>query len=235
MNCEINSMIDSFIHYPVIEKLFSFEINFSCSLLCLGWQGDCNDETSDKGQLVSSAIESKYTSLSFSHNSAKDPGPKFYGCSMEKEGTNSIEIEGIKQCAVQQSPILSWPEDDVCCEQEDSSLGNYSYRKSSTIRLDDKNLSLERRLRYSRIESWPQVKRRKIEHQQAHGFATSQRFRVTKPPTFQRDLDITFPKTMEIDIDIGVDKTTDDGICLEVNTDLMEGIQSSTISQHGEV
>lgn len=178
--------------------------------------------------MVSSAPEIK-------DSSAKDLGPKLNGSSMEKKGTNPIAIEGIEQCAAQQSPILSWPEDDVCCEQEDSSLGNYSFRKSSTIRSDDKNLSLERRLRYSRIESWPQIKRRKIEHQQAHGFATSQRFRVTKPLTFQRDLDITFPKTMEIDVDNGVDKTTDDGICLELNTGLMEGIQSSIISHHGEV
>lgn len=189
--------------------------------------------------MVSSAPENKYSRLSFDRDAAKDPGAKSYDCSIEKERTNPIEIEGLKQCLAQHSQVLSWPEDDVCREHEDSSLVNNSFRKSSTIRLDGENLSLERRLRYPRIESWPQVKRRKIEHQQADGFATFQRFRVTKPRTFQRDLDITFPKTMEVDIDTSVvehvDKTTDDTICSEVNTDLMEGILSSKSSQHGEV
>lgn len=173
--------------------------------------------------MVASAPESKNSRLSFGQNSAKDPAAKSSGCSIKKAGTNPIAINEIEQYPARQSQLLSLPESEVCGEHGDSSLGNNSLG----------------RFRHSKIESWPQVKRRKIEHHQAHGFATSQSFRVTKPHNFQRDPDITYPKNMEIDIDTGlvvhVEKCTDDGIYSEVNINLMEGIQSAISSQHGEV
>ncbi|XP_057765462.1 uncharacterized protein LOC130986167 isoform X2 [Salvia miltiorrhiza] len=197
-------------------------------------QGNLNDEASNKGELVSSAPESKNSRLSYAQHSAKDPAAKSDDCSIKKARTNSIAVKEIKQYPAQQSQILSWPESEVCSNHGDSSLGKTSLGKSSMIRLDDKNSSLERRLRHAKIESWPQVKRRKVEHQQAHGFATSKCFRVTKPRAFQRD-----QETMEIDIDSGlvvhVEKSTNDGICSEVHTNLMEEIQSAISSQHGEV
>lgn len=188
---------------------------------------------------MSSAPESNNSMLSYGQNSAKDPAAKSNDCSIKKSGINSIVINEIKQYPAQQSQILLWPESEVCSRHGESSRGNNFLGRPSTIRLDNKNSSLERRLRNVRIESWPQVKRRKIEPQQAHCFASSQSFRVTKPHTFQRDPDITSPKTMEIDIDTGLmvhaETSTDDGICSEVNTNLMEGIQSTILSQHGEV
>ncbi|KAL1556173.1 hypothetical protein AAHA92_11828 [Salvia divinorum] len=202
-------------------------------------QGNFNDEVSDKSQLVFSVPEIKNSRLSHVQESDKDPAAKSNACLVKKEWTNPIAIVEIKQYPAHQSQILSWPESGVSSKHGDSSLGITSLRRPSVIRLDDKNSSLERRLRHVRTESWPQIKRRKIEHQRDHGFATSKSFRVTKPHTFQWDPDIAYQKTMEIDIDsallVHVEKSMDDGLCLEVKANPMEEIQSAMLSQHGEV
>lgn len=206
-----------------------FEVNFTWS------QGNFNDEASDKNQLVFSVPESKNSRLSHVQESEKDPAAKSNACLIKKAGTNPIAVDEIKQYPAHQT----CPESGVSSKHGDSSLGITSLGRPSMIRLDDKNLSFERRLRHVRTESWPQIKRRKIEHQEDCGFATSKSFRVKKPPTFQWDSDIAYLKTMEIEIDSGlvvhVEKSKDDGLCLEVNANPMEEIQPAMLSQHGEV
>ncbi|KAH6822742.1 inner centromere protein [Perilla frutescens var. hirtella] len=201
-------------------------------------QGEFSDEGRDKGQLVPSVSESKNLRLSYDHNSADDPEAKSYDCSIKKVGTNPIAINETKQNLAHQSPMLSWPDGEVCREHGDSSLENNHSGRLGTVWLHGKNSSLERRFTHMRIESWPQVKRRKVEHQQAH-FTTSQSFRMTKPHSFKKDPGNTYPKTMEIDADTELvdhaNKIMDDEICSEVNTNQIEGIQSAILSQHGEV
>ncbi|XP_047982643.1 uncharacterized protein LOC125223510 [Salvia hispanica] len=202
-------------------------------------QGNFDDEACDKSQLVFSVPESKNSRLSQVQESEKDQAAKSNACLIKKAGTNPIAIDDMKQYPAHQSQILSWPESGVSSKHGDSSLGITSLGRPSMIRLDDKNLSFERRLRHVRTESWPQIKRRKIEHQQDRGCATSKSFRVTKPHTFQWDPDIAYQKTMEIEIDSGLvvngEKSTDDGLCLEAKANSMEEIQPAMLSHHGEV
>ncbi|XP_042007784.1 uncharacterized protein LOC121756336 [Salvia splendens] len=198
-------------------------------------QGNFNDEASDKSQLVLSVPESKNSRLSHVQESEKDPAANSSACLIKKAGTNPIAVDEIKQYPAHQT----CPESGVSSKHGDSSLGITSLGRPSMIRLDDKNSSFERRLRHVRTESWPQIKRRKIEHQQDRGFATSKSFRVKKPHTFQWDPDIAYQKTMEIEIDSGlvvhVEKSKDDGLCLEVNANPMEEIQPVMLSQQEEV
>ncbi|KAG6405251.1 hypothetical protein SASPL_132838 [Salvia splendens] len=202
-------------------------------------QGNFDDEACDKSQLVFSVPESKNSRLSQVQESEKDPAAKSNACLIKKAGTNPIAIDDMKQYPAHQSQILSWPESGVSSKHGDSSLGITSLGRHSMIRLDDKKLSFERRLRHVRTESWPQIKRRKIEHLQDRGCATSKSFRVTKPHTFQWDPDIAYQKTMEIEIDSGLvvhgEKSTDDGLCLEAKANPMEEIQPAMLSHHGEV
>lgn len=190
--------------------------------------------------MVSIVPERKNSRLSYVYSSADDDSVvQSYGCSIKKAGKNPIAINEIKQYTAQQSQMLPEPVGDVFNEHGDSSLGSKSFERPSTVRLQGKNSSLARIFTHARTESWPQAKRRKIELQQTHSFTASQCFRVAKPHSFQRDPGNMYLKTMEVDVDTGlmehVNLSMDDGICSEVKTDRVEVIQSSILSQHGEV
>ncbi|KAL6570893.1 hypothetical protein OROGR_000443 [Orobanche gracilis] len=91
---------------------------------------------------------------------------------------------------------------------------------------------------YASMESWPQLKRRKIEHQQTHSLTTSPSFRVRNPHSPQRGPARTYPKNMEINTVVDtfhVDKHTDIQIPPEIISDLVETYESTFSCQNGEV
>ncbi|KAI3456809.1 hypothetical protein Pfo_013472 [Paulownia fortunei] len=206
-------------------------------------KGDWSGEGTDKGQLVSSAPESENLRLSYCHNSAKEPRVESCDSLIEKvEMINPIRlVDKTKQFPAQQSQILSCLEGEVCSQHGDSPLGDYGLVKHSTVRSHGENSSLERRFRHASMESWPQLKRRKIEHQQTHSFTTSPSFRLRKPHSIQRGPASTYLKNMEINVDtvlmetFHVNKSTDIEIRQEMNSNLMEGIESTVLSQNGEL
>lgn len=189
---------------------------------------------------MSSAPESKNSRLSHCHSSAKEARAESYDCLIKNvEMTNPIAIDEMKLFPAQQSQILSCLEGEVCSQHGDSSLGDNALGTHSTVKSRDENSSLERRFRHASMESWPQLKRRKIEHQRTHSFTTSPSFWGTKPHSIQRGPASTYLKTMELNVDNAfmehVNKSADVEICPETNYNLKEGIESTFLSQHGEV
>ncbi|KAL6529433.1 hypothetical protein OROGR_015056 [Orobanche gracilis] len=92
---------------------------------------------------------------------------------------------------------------------------------------------------YTDMESWPQPKRRKIEHQQTHSLTTSPSFRVRNPHSPERGPARIYLKNMEINavvdtfhVDI---KHTDIQIPPEIISNLVEGYESTFSCQNGEV
>ncbi|KAL6536729.1 hypothetical protein OROMI_026310 [Orobanche minor] len=90
---------------------------------------------------------------------------------------------------------------------------------------------------YADMESWPQLKRRKIEPQQTHSLTTLPSFRVRNPHSPERGPAI-YLKNMEINAVVDtfhVDKHTDIQIPPDIISNLVEGYGSIFSCQNGEV
>lgn len=214
-------------NFPVVK------IDFSWSMICLVQQGNLNCEGKDMVQLVSSAPQSENLSPSHCHNSAEQP---IKGSSEKAEMTIPIcvVLDNLKPFPTQQSQILSLNE-RVSPRRVEGLVTR------SAVRSHGENLSLEKSFRQGSMESWPQLKRRKIEHQQTHSFTTSPIFRVRKPNSNGRGPANMYLKNIEISTDtvsldtFHVNESTDTLMHQEMNSNLIEGIASSFLSQNGEV
>ncbi|KAK6149413.1 hypothetical protein DH2020_016938 [Rehmannia glutinosa] len=205
-------------------------------------EGDWSGEGKDKSQLVSSAPESENLRPLNSCNLAKEPREELCDSLIGNvDMLNQIcgVLDKMKQFPAQQSEILSCLEGEVCSQHGDSPLRDYGSVTYGTVWSHGENSSLERRFRHASMDSWPQLKRRKIENQQSHSFTTSPSFRVRKPHSIQRAPASTYLKNMETNVDTVMDtfhvnKSTDIEPS-EMNSNLAEGIESTFLSQNGEV
>nr|AMP82904.1 TCM_029457 [Catalpa bungei] len=208
-------------------------------------EGNRSVEGKDKGQLMSNAPENDNLRHSPCYNSTEEPSAESHGCLIEKVGmTNPIcvSLDNTKQFPAQESQILSHVEGEAHSQHADSSLGDNELVTCGTARSPrGEKLLLERRFRHASMESWPQLKRRKIEHQQSHSFTTSPRFRVRMPHSILKYPANSYLKNMEINVDtvlvdsFDVNMTSNVEILQEMDSDLTEGIESTFLSQNGEL
>ncbi|KAL7088096.1 hypothetical protein ACP275_13G108300 [Erythranthe tilingii] len=125
-------------------------------------------------------------------------------------------------------------------ESENSRPSN-CHNSATQPRAESCGCSNENSVRQTNMGSWPQPKRRKIEHQQTHSFTTSPSFRVRKPRSNQRDPASAYLENIEINTEnalmdtFHVYKNVNTEIHQEMNSNLREGIESAILSQNGEV
>ncbi|KAG8386018.1 hypothetical protein BUALT_Bualt03G0105400 [Buddleja alternifolia] len=207
-------------------------------------EGDWICEGKDKNQLMSNAPEIKNTRLSHCLNSVNEPRPELGDCLIEKvemSNPTDFDLDRIQQLPAQESQILSCLEGEISGQHSDSPLAHNGFVTCSTLRSQHaENSSLERRSRIIGMESWPQLKRRKIEHEQFHSFTASPSFRTKEPHSSQKGPGYTYLENMKINAEtvlmdtFGVNKSTDMEIGQEMYSNLTEGIESPFSAQNGQ-
>ncbi|XP_011095547.1 uncharacterized protein LOC105174968 isoform X2 [Sesamum indicum] len=208
-------------------------------------EGNLSAEGKDKSPWMANAPEMENLRPSVCPNSVKEPRAESDACSIEKvqmSNPSCVVLDNRKQLPAQESQILSCREGEVSGQHADSPGVDNGFVACSTIRSPHhENLSLERRFRHASMESWPQPKRRKIETQQTHSFTTSVSLRVRRPDSNQRGPSNKYLANIGINIDtvlmdtFDVNTITDTEICPEMDPNLTEGIESTSLSQNGEV
>ncbi|KAL0362929.1 UNVERIFIED_CONTAM: putative L-type lectin-domain containing receptor kinase S.7 [Sesamum calycinum] len=166
-------------------------------------------------------------------------------CSIEKvqmSNPSCVVLDERKQLPAQESQILSCPEGAVSDQHANSPGADNGFISCSTIRSPRReNSSPERRFRHASMESWPQPKRRKIEHQETHSFTTSPSLRVRRPFSNQRGPSNKYITNIGINVDtvlmdtFDLNTITDTEICLDVDSNLTGGIESTFLPQNQEV
>ncbi|GFP99894.1 hypothetical protein PHJA_002133500 [Phtheirospermum japonicum] len=171
------------------------------------------------------------------YNSAKEPRAESCDTMIGNLGMlNQIcgVLDKMKQFHAQQSQVSSCLEGGVCSQHRDSPLRDNVFVTYGTVYPDDECSSPRRRLRHASMESWPQLKRRKIEHQQIRSSTTSPSFRVRKPGSTQRGPASTYLKNMNAVDTFHVDEHIDIEIPPDISK-LVEGIECSFSCPNGEV
>ncbi|KAL8469696.1 hypothetical protein ACS0TY_032513 [Phlomoides rotata] len=124
---------------------------------------------------------------------------------------------------------------EVCSQHGDSSLRDNVLGTHNTFRLHGENSSLEGSLRHTSMESWPQVKRRKIERQQANSFTTSPSFRVKKHHSIHGGPVSTYWKSMEINADTALVEHVHESSDARIRPEMNSSLKGGNSSEHGEV
>ncbi|KAL3643279.1 hypothetical protein CASFOL_014094 [Castilleja foliolosa] len=196
-----------------------------------------------KGNSQSLPCTSGSASVKASHayNSVKDPRAESCDSMIGNLGMlhqicGVLDLDKMKKTPVQQSQISSCLEGGVCSQHRDSPLRDDVFVTCGTVYPYNECSSPRGRFRHASMESWPRLKRRKIEHQQVRSLTTSPR---RKPGSTQKGSASTSMKNMEISLDTAVDtfhvnEHTDIEISPEISN-LVEGIECSFSCPNREV
>ncbi|KAK4439695.1 hypothetical protein Salat_0304400 [Sesamum alatum] len=208
-------------------------------------EGNLSAEGKDTGPWMANAPEIENLRPSVCLNSVKEPRAESRDCLIEKvqmSNPSCVVLDKRKQLPAQESQLLSCLEGEVSGQHADLPGADNGFVACSTIRSPRReNLSLERRFRHASMESWPQPKRRKIGLQQTHSFTTSPSLRVRKPDSNQRGPANKHLLNIGINIDtvlmdtFDLNTITDAEICPKMDSNLTEGIESTFLSQNGEL
>ncbi|KAL0353506.1 UNVERIFIED_CONTAM: hypothetical protein Sangu_0931900 [Sesamum angustifolium] len=208
-------------------------------------EGNLSAEGKDKSPWMANAPEMENLRPSVCLDSVKEPRAESSDCSIEivqMSNPSCVVLDERKQLPAQESQILSCPEGAVSDQHANSPGADNGFISCSTIRSPRReNSSPERRFRHAGMESWPQPKRRKIEHQETHSFTTLPSLRVRRPFSNQRGPSNKYITNIGINVDMVLMDTfdlntiTDTEICLDVDSNLTEGIESTFLPQNQEV
>ncbi|CAA0832468.1 Unknown protein [Striga hermonthica] len=201
--------------------------------------GNLRPSRDKKSQLVSSTPEGQNIRVSHAYISAEEPRAESCDFMIDNAVTlNQIcsVLETTKQFPAQKSKISSCLEGGLCGRDRDSPLRNNVFVTYGTFSPCGENSSPERRFRHVSVETWPQLKRRKLEHKETHNLTTST-FKLRKPQCTQSGS--TYFLNIDTYLDTGTDtfhadRHTDTEIPPEMVSNLAEGIESAFSSHNGE-
>ncbi|CAA0815393.1 Unknown protein [Striga hermonthica] len=194
----------------------------------------------DQSQLVSSTPESKKFTVSHAYVSGEKPVAESCDSMMGTVGTlNEIcgVLETIKQFPAQQSQSCSCLEGRLCSQHRDSPFGDNGCVTYGTNTPCGESSSPERRFKHAKVESWPQPKRRKLEHKKTHNL-TSSTFKLRKPHKTQSsstDFGIIETNLDSVVDAFHADRLTDIEIPPVMVSNVEERIESAFSSENGKV
>ncbi|GER32837.1 exocyst complex component SEC3 [Striga asiatica] len=202
--------------------------------------GNLRSSKDKKSQLVSSTPEGQNFRVSHAYISAEEPRAE--SCDFMIDNVDTLNqicsvLETTKQFPAQESQISSCLEGGLCGRDRDSPLRNNVLLTYGTVSPCGENLSPERRFRHFSVETWPQLKRRKLEHKETHNLTTST-FKLRKPHSTKSGsiyfLNIDTYLDTAADA-FHADRHTDNEIPPEMVSNLAAGIESAFSSHNGEV
>ncbi|KAL3851131.1 hypothetical protein ACJIZ3_013013 [Penstemon smallii] len=207
-------------------------------------EGDWSGEGKERGSLVSNAPGSKTDRSPYSFNSVKKPVAESHVCLTEKVemGSSTCIHDKTKQVSTQEFQVLPCLNGEVSCQYADFPLSEnvlVTIGTEGSPQVED--LSLEKKFRTSSIESWPQPKRRKLEHQQANSCTTSPNFRIRKLHSFQSGPTSKHLQSLDMDVDTVLrdaseeKESSDMDMHQVMDFNLTKGLGSTFESQIGEV
>ncbi|GER32455.1 actin cytoskeleton-regulatory complex protein PAN1 [Striga asiatica] len=194
----------------------------------------------DQSQLVSSTPESQKIRASHAYVLGEVPVAESCDSMIGNVGTLSEicgVLETIEQFPAQQSQSCSCLEGRLCSQHRDSPFGDNACVTYGTNSPCGESSTPERRFRLAKMESWPQLKRRKLEHKNTHNL-TSSTFKLRKPHRTQ-SISTVFGN-IETNLDsvvdtFNADRLTDIAIPPVMVSNVEERIESAFSSENGKV